>query len=45
MKYSIAIHGGAGTILQSSMTPEREFAYKKALEDAILAGEIILKSF
>ena len=44
MKYSIAIHGGAGTILQSTMTPEREFAYKKALEEAILSGENILKS-
>lgn len=43
-KYSIAIHGGAGTILQSSMTPEKELAYKKALEDAIIAGETILKN-
>lgn len=41
--YSIAIHGGAGTILRSSMTPEKENAYKKGLEDAILAGESILK--
>jgi beta-aspartyl-peptidase (threonine type) len=44
MKYAIAIHGGAGTILQSTMTPEKEIAYKKALEDAILAGENILKN-
>ncbi len=42
-KYAIAIHGGAGTILRSTMTPEKETAYKKALEDAINAGEIILK--
>ncbi len=42
--YAIAIHGGAGTILQSTMTPEKELAYKKALEDAIIAGESILKS-
>ncbi len=41
--YAIAIHGGAGTILRSIMTPEKETAYKKALEDAILAGETILK--
>jgi len=42
-KYAIAIHGGAGTILRSTMTPEKETAYKKALEDAIVAGETILK--
>jgi len=42
-KYAIAIHGGAGTILRSTMTPEKETAYKKALEDAITAGETILK--
>ncbi len=43
-KYSLAIHGGAGTILQSTMTAEKEAAYKKALEEAILAGENILKN-
>lgn len=42
-KYAIAIHGGAGTILQSTMTAEKEQAYKNALQDAIDAGEIILK--
>lgn len=42
-QYAIAIHGGAGTILRSIMTPEKETAYKKALEDAIVAGETILK--
>ena len=31
MKYSIAIHGGAGTILKSNMTPEMEKNYLKAL--------------
>ena len=41
--YAIAIHGGAGTILPSTMTPEKEAAYKKGLEDAILSGETILK--
>lgn len=43
-KYSIAIHGGAGTILKSSMTPEKEQAYTEALQDAIHAGEAILKN-
>ncbi|HXU27013.1 MAG TPA: isoaspartyl peptidase/L-asparaginase [Bacteroidia bacterium] len=43
-KYAIAIHGGAGTILKSTMTAEKELAYKSALQDAINAGENILKA-
>ena len=43
-QYAIAIHGGAGTILKSTMTPEKELAYKNGLQDAIEAGESILKS-
>jgi len=43
-KYAIAIHGGAGTILKNTMTPEKELAYKNALQDAINAGENILKA-
>ena len=35
---AIAIHGGAGTILKSSMTPEKEAAYKKVLTQAIQHG-------
>ena len=42
-KYAIAIHGGAGTILKSTMTDEKEKAYTSALADAIHAGEFILK--
>lgn len=42
--YAIAIHGGAGTILRSTMTAEKESAYKKGLEDAIVSGEAILKA-
>jgi beta-aspartyl-peptidase (threonine type) len=41
-KFALAIHGGAGTILRSSMTAEKELNYKKALEDAITSGEAIL---
>lgn len=44
MKYSIAIHGGAGTILKSNMTPEMEKNYLKALKAAIAKGTEILKS-
>lgn len=42
-KYALAIHGGAGTILKSTMTPEKELAYTNALTDALRAGEAILK--
>ena len=41
-KYTIAIHGGAGTILRTNMTNEIEKKYKTALNDSILAGEKIL---
>lgn len=43
-KYAIAIHGGAGTILKSTMTPEKEKAYLDGLKNAIEAGEKILKN-
>jgi beta-aspartyl-peptidase (threonine type) len=41
--FSIAIHGGAGTILRSNMTPEIEASYLEALEEALAKGEAILK--
>jgi beta-aspartyl-peptidase (threonine type) len=41
--YAIAIHGGAGTILKKNMTPERESAYRAALNEALTIGETILK--
>jgi beta-aspartyl-peptidase (threonine type) len=40
--FAIAIHGGAGTILRSLMTPEKEAQYTKALQNAIDAGYTIL---
>jgi len=43
-KFSIAIHGGAGTILRAHLTPEKEIAYKNALKTAIETGEEILKN-
>ncbi|MBL7899128.1 MAG: isoaspartyl peptidase/L-asparaginase [Crocinitomicaceae bacterium] len=42
--YAIAIHGGAGTILKSLMTPEREAQYKAGLKEALEAGQKILKA-
>ncbi len=40
---AIAIHGGAGTILKSKMTPEKEQAYRKALQFALETGYAILQ--
>jgi beta-aspartyl-peptidase (threonine type) len=42
-KYVLVIHGGAGTILKKSMTPEKEKAYKEGLQKALDAGNAILK--
>ena len=39
---ALAIHGGAGTILQSQMTPELEREYRGGLEAALKAGWAIL---
>ena len=43
-KFSIAIHGGAGTLVKGMMTPEKEKAYKKALEEALNSGYVILEN-
>src|SRR5690606_3174719 len=37
-KYVMVIHGGAGTILKSNMTPEKEKAYAAKLTEALKAG-------
>ncbi|HTD94326.1 MAG TPA: isoaspartyl peptidase/L-asparaginase, partial [Chitinophagaceae bacterium] len=42
-KYVLVIHGGAGTILKSQMTPEKEKAYTEALNMALDKGQAILK--
>lgn len=42
-KVAIAIHGGAGTILKSSMTPEKEAAYKEVLSKAVKHGYTLLQ--
>jgi beta-aspartyl-peptidase (threonine type) len=42
--FGIAVHGGAGTILRSLMTPEKEAFYIKGLQEAIDAGHKILIS-
>ncbi len=35
----LAIHGGAGTLLRSKMTPTMEVAYLSAMEEILLAGQ------
>jgi beta-aspartyl-peptidase (threonine type) len=42
-KIGLAIHGGAGTIERSKMTPEKEREYRAGLERALSAGYEILK--
>lgn len=40
----LAIHGGAGTILRSSMTAELQEQYEQGLQDALQAGYSVLQS-
>ncbi|MEQ5787621.1 isoaspartyl peptidase/L-asparaginase [Erythrobacter sp. NFXS35] len=41
-KWSLAIHGGAGTLNRDAMTPERRAAYEAALQQALDAGAKVL---
>ena len=41
--FSLAIHGGAGTLVKGQMTLEKETAYKEVLELAIDQGYALLK--
>lgn len=43
-KWSLAIHGGAGTLERKDMTPEKEAAYRAALQAALDAGKAVLAS-
>lgn len=40
---SLAIHGGAGTLVRGMMTPTLEMAYKKSLDFALNSGYAILE--
>jgi beta-aspartyl-peptidase (threonine type) len=40
----IAIHGGAGTIVRTAMTPAKEAAYREVLAAALAAGHAVLAS-
>ncbi|NQU33847.1 MAG: isoaspartyl peptidase/L-asparaginase [Bacteroidetes bacterium] len=43
-EFVLVIHGGAGTILRENLSPEKEEAYLNKLNEALLAGENILKT-
>ncbi|WP_312405166.1 isoaspartyl peptidase/L-asparaginase [Brevundimonas sp.] len=43
-RWSLAIHGGAGVIERSSLTPEQDAASRAALQGALDAGSAVLKS-
>ncbi len=42
-KIALAIHGGAGTILRSQMTEEKELAYTTGLREALESGWKVLR--
>lgn len=41
--FTLAVHGGSGTILKSELTPAQEKAHMEGLEDALRAGYTILE--
>ena len=43
-RFKLVVHGGAGTILKSNMTPEREAAYRATLTQALKTGHAVLKN-
>ncbi|HXA10178.1 MAG TPA: isoaspartyl peptidase/L-asparaginase [Chthoniobacterales bacterium] len=43
MKFGMVIHGGAGTIERSEMTPENEAAHRAGLEQSLKAGYAVLE--
>ncbi|MFN3562736.1 MAG: isoaspartyl peptidase/L-asparaginase, partial [Chloroherpetonaceae bacterium] len=42
-KFAIAIHGGAGTILKSSISPEQDALYRERLTRALETGYALLE--
>jgi len=42
-RYTLAIHGGAGTILKKNMTAEKEAAYRQSLGNALNTGYDMLE--
>ncbi|HXB35369.1 MAG TPA: isoaspartyl peptidase/L-asparaginase [Puia sp.] len=42
-RFTLAVHGGAGTILKEDMTPELEVAYLTGMQEALRAGFAVLE--
>ncbi len=42
IEWGLVMHGGAGTILRGSMTPEMETAYRSKIDEALRAGHGVL---
>ena len=42
--FTIAVHGGAGTIRKEDMSPEMEIAYKQGLQHALEVGYAVLSA-
>ena len=42
--FAVAIHGGAGVISKSEMTPEKEAAHRAKLTEALQAGQAVLEA-
>ena len=42
-RFTIVVHGGAGTILKEDMSPELEAAYMEGLQEALNAGYAVLE--
>src|ERR1700761_7481426 len=43
-KWAIVLHGGAGVIQRSSMTPERDKAYRSGMDEAVRAAAQVLEA-
>ncbi|MBV8962302.1 MAG: isoaspartyl peptidase/L-asparaginase, partial [Hyphomicrobiales bacterium] len=43
MKFTLAIHGGAGTRRREAMSPEAEAGYRTGLQHALMSGYRVLK--
>ena len=43
-KWAIVLHGGAGVIQRSSMTPERDKAYRAGMDEAVQAAAKVLEA-
>ena len=41
---ALVVHGGAGTILKSNMTPETEAEYRAKLKEGLMKGYLVLKA-